>query len=84
MMDITLIGIEDVDSIVFNLEYCTKLFKKETMEQFIDSFIKIVEIVSKDEDIKIEDIQILDKDKRYEIVTAIQDIQDSIIIDVDF
>jgi tyrocidine synthetase-3 len=84
MMDITLIGIEDMDSIIFNLEYCTKLFKKETMEQFIDSFIKIVDIVSKNEDIKIEDIQILDKDKKYEIVTAIQDLQDSIIIDVDF
>ena len=45
------------DKLGFNVNYRTALFKKETIEMYINYFKEIAAIVMADMDIKIEDIR---------------------------
>jgi amino acid adenylation domain-containing protein len=56
--DITLYGIEIGGRLFFAFEYCTKLFKKETIQRFIDYFKDIAAAVMENKDIKLKDIPI--------------------------
>jgi tyrocidine synthetase-3 len=63
--DLTLIAVEKGDNLHFNLNYCTKLFKKETIRQLIAYFNKILSTLQNNFEIKIADIVILpEKEKR--------------------
>ncbi|UCH95418.1 MAG: SDR family NAD(P)-dependent oxidoreductase [Candidatus Aminicenantes bacterium] len=57
-LDITLEASARDDFILFSLEYCTKLFKKETMETFAASFKEIISTVTENKKIKLKDIKI--------------------------
>lgn len=66
--DITM-DAEEVDSkLVFRLEYCTKLYKQETMEHFIEHFKNIIKEVVKNPDKKIGDINILSEEEKNQIL----------------
>jgi hypothetical protein len=80
----TLYSIQAEDRFTFKLEYCTRLFKKETITEFSNTFIKIAQAVSKNSNIKIKDIVILDENKQKEVASAIKNIKETISIDVDF
>jgi amino acid adenylation domain-containing protein len=56
--DITLVGVEIGVKLYFILEYCSKLFKKETIERMIKGYLRIVDIVADNSDIKIKDIEL--------------------------
>jgi acyl transferase domain-containing protein/acyl carrier protein len=56
--DITLYGIEIGGRLFFAFEYCTKLFKKETIRRFIDYFKDIAAAVIENKDIKLKDISV--------------------------
>jgi len=58
MVDISLEVTELEESVSFNLMYCTGLFKRETMERFIDCFEKILVAVTENKDILLGDITI--------------------------
>ena len=45
-------------SLIFRAEYCIELFKKETINRFINYFKEIVSTVIKNIDIKLEDIKL--------------------------
>lgn len=51
-----------------NLEYCTKLFKPETIEGFASRFINIIGQVIDNSDLKIKDIDILTKEEKNKIL----------------
>jgi acyl carrier protein len=57
-MDLTLTGVEMQDGLSFRIEYSTQLFKKETIERFIDYFKDIVQQVCADINIRLGDIHI--------------------------
>jgi amino acid adenylation domain-containing protein/FkbM family methyltransferase len=57
-VDLTLVAVEEEEGINFSLEYCTKLFKKNSMEWFILSFRRLVETVVENKTIKLKDIKI--------------------------
>lgn len=57
--DITLFAFEHDDKIMLKVEYATSLFKKETIERFIGSFIKIAETIAAGQDIILSDIEIV-------------------------
>ena len=82
--DITLTAVEMDNVINMNLEYCTKLFKDDTMKSFINNFIKVTEMVVKDENIKIGDIQLVSEYEGEAIISQIKNLQEEIIIDIDF
>jgi non-ribosomal peptide synthetase component F len=54
--DITLNAVEAAERLLFTLEYRTKLFKKETIEMFIDYFKEIVSAVINEKEIQLKDI----------------------------
>jgi non-ribosomal peptide synthetase component F len=55
---LTFIGNERDDQLHFKIEYSTSLFKPSTIEEISDRFVEIVKQVTKNEDIKLEDITI--------------------------
>jgi hypothetical protein len=56
--DLTLTGVEKEGCMMFGLEYCTKLFKKETIERYIGYFKNIISVVIENREIPLEDIKI--------------------------
>jgi amino acid adenylation domain-containing protein len=58
------------------LDYSTKLFKPETMETFIENFIKVIDKVVQDPTVKISDIQLMSEVEKKEIIEDFtQDLQ---------
>jgi non-ribosomal peptide synthetase component F/acyl carrier protein len=56
--DFYLMGVEAEDRLLFTFQYCTKLFKQETVERYVKYFKEIICIVARDRDILLEDILI--------------------------
>jgi amino acid adenylation domain-containing protein/non-ribosomal peptide synthase protein (TIGR01720 family) len=66
--DLTLQAMETEDNLLFSLEYCTKLFKQETIERFITYFKKIVLLIAVESDVKISEIEIISEKEKNKIV----------------
>jgi len=66
--DLTLIAMERNQGLFLIFQYCTKLFKKETIERFIIYFKKIVSVVVKEPDIRINDIEIVSEAEKERIL----------------
>jgi YesN/AraC family two-component response regulator len=56
--DMTLAGREVGEKLHFSFEYCTKLFKEETIKQFSHYFREILSTAAKNIDIKLQDIKL--------------------------
>jgi non-ribosomal peptide synthetase component F len=61
--DLTLEAIENDEGIRFNLEYCTALFKRETIERMASHFINIIKSVTKNPEIQISQINMLTEEE---------------------
>ena len=57
-VDLTLEVYEKIAGLLFNLEYCTKLFNRETMESVVNSFKEITSAVLENPKIKLRDIRL--------------------------
>jgi len=57
--DLTLTGLERGDGLYFSIQYCRRLFKKETVERFVEYFRKIVSMILSDVEIRISEIEII-------------------------
>jgi acyl-CoA synthetase (AMP-forming)/AMP-acid ligase II/NAD(P)-dependent dehydrogenase (short-subunit alcohol dehydrogenase family)/acyl carrier protein len=57
--DLALQVAESNNKIVFMMEYCTRLFYKETINQLLEDYVRIIENIVEDSSIKIEDIKLL-------------------------
>ncbi|MCK4258972.1 MAG: amino acid adenylation domain-containing protein, partial [Halanaerobiales bacterium] len=66
--DITLTASELIDGIKFSFEYRTRLFKRETIERFSQHFINILQQIVDNPVIKLEDIEMISEDERYQLV----------------
>ncbi|GFZ30329.1 hypothetical protein CSC2_08550 [Clostridium zeae] len=62
--DLTLFVQQIEDEIEFSVEYSTCLFKKETMERFLEHYVNILMNITDDIDIKLKDINLISNDKR--------------------
>lgn len=56
--DMYLNGVEISKGLIFFLEYSTTLFKEKTIKRFIDYFKEVIDHVTNNQDIRLEDIQI--------------------------
>jgi amino acid adenylation domain-containing protein len=56
--DLTLAGIEAGEKLHFSFEYCTKLFKEDTIKQFSHYFREILSTAAKNINIKLQDIKL--------------------------
>ncbi len=66
--DMTLSVIEMEKEIVFDLQYSTQLFNRETMERLGTHFIKIVEEVAENQHIKLADIDMLTVKEKQQVL----------------
>ncbi|MGD2090549.1 MAG: amino acid adenylation domain-containing protein [Candidatus Aminicenantes bacterium] len=62
--DMTLLAMEAGENLLFAFEYCTKLFKKETIEKFISFFKKLVSSILEDAEKKISEIEIISEEEK--------------------
>ncbi|MCK4259133.1 MAG: amino acid adenylation domain-containing protein, partial [Halanaerobiales bacterium] len=66
--DITLEGQEKKNKFSFNLQYATRLFKKETMEKFAEHFCNIIQEVVASPEMKIEEIEVISKEEKQQLL----------------
>jgi len=66
--DITLSAIERGRSLFLSFQYCTKLFKKETIERFITYFKKIVSVIVNEPGIMLSEIEIITEKEKSRIL----------------
>ncbi|MCX6582230.1 MAG: amino acid adenylation domain-containing protein [Candidatus Aminicenantes bacterium] len=66
--DLTLIGIEQEEALHFYFEYCTRLFKKETILRFSSFFRAIISFVMENPAARIGDIEIISPGEKKEIL----------------
>ncbi|NOQ28036.1 MAG: amino acid adenylation domain-containing protein, partial [Bacteroidales bacterium] len=66
--DLTLIAVDYGEQLMFSFEYCTKLFKAETIDRFIAYFKQIVSQLARKPEIKISAIDILSKEEKHQLL----------------
>ncbi|MCK4258361.1 MAG: amino acid adenylation domain-containing protein [Halanaerobiales bacterium] len=66
--DLSLLGVEIGDRLNFTMEYCTKLFNQERIEQFINYFKRIVVAILQNPQVKISDIEIISEAEKQQIL----------------
>jgi len=71
--DFTLIAIEINNHLEFTFEYCTVLFKEETIRRFIGYFTKTISTVIDNHDIRISGIEIIDREEKKRILYDFND-----------
>jgi len=75
---------EVAECIHFSLEYCTDLYKRETVDKFIKHYIKIVDTICNDLEVKIKDIDLLDEQENKAINNEIQSLRTDATIAFEF
>jgi hypothetical protein len=78
-VDISMDAVEKDQQVLLRVEYCTKLYKKESIEAFMDSFQKVAETVVNNKTIMLKDIKI-----SHHLETAAASIYENPGQDVDF
>ncbi|EPC8410314.1 amino acid adenylation domain-containing protein [Bacillus thuringiensis] len=66
--DLTLYVAEENDSLTCSIEYCTKLFKKETIESLCNYYIQVLKCIVKNEEIKIGEIEVITVEEKKQIL----------------
>jgi len=66
--DLTLTAVEIEDCLAFTFEYCTKLFKQETIHRFIGYFRKTISTVLGNHDIRILGLEIIGTEEKKRIL----------------
>ncbi|HLP60743.1 MAG TPA: amino acid adenylation domain-containing protein, partial [Candidatus Deferrimicrobium sp.] len=66
--DMTLFAVETKDGVAFTLEYCTRLFKEETIERFIGYFKNIITGIIKNPSQQIADIEMLAEAEKQQLL----------------
>ncbi|MGB7604589.1 MAG: amino acid adenylation domain-containing protein, partial [Lutisporaceae bacterium] len=71
--DIALSAEEKGEEIELNLRYCTKLFKRDTIERAIKHFINILKEITENPEIKLCEIDMLSEEEKKKILIAFND-----------
>ena len=69
--DLILLATESGDELHFDVEYSAALFKKETIERFIEYFRNIVNAITLDVDKKIADIEVIGEQERTDLLKVL-------------
>jgi len=71
--DMTLYAREEGSKIKLQLEYATKLLKRETIERFVNHFLRVVEQVSNKKNIKLSEIEIITEEEKKKMLYEFND-----------
>jgi len=74
-VDFTIEAVENeaAGDIRFTLEYCTRLFRRETMERFARHFIHIIHEVVAEPGIRLADIEVIDETEKRQLLETFND-----------
>jgi non-ribosomal peptide synthetase component F len=71
--DLTLQAIEEKNRIYFALEYCTKLFKPETVQRMAKHIIHFIEAVVSHPTVKLSEIELISEEEKQQILYEFND-----------
>jgi tyrocidine synthetase-3 len=71
--DLTLRAIESEDRLAFTFQYCTSLFKEETIRRLIGFFKKTISTAAENNGIRISGIEIITKKEKYRLLNDFND-----------
>ena len=71
--DIAIFSEQFAEGIGFRLEYCTKLFKKETIERFATHFLNILEDITINSEKRLFEIELLSEEEKKRILIEFND-----------
>ncbi|RNB58979.1 amino acid adenylation domain-containing protein [Brevibacillus gelatini] len=71
--DLSLEAYEENGQIVFTLDYCTKLFARETIEQLATHFIQVLREVATNPHMKLSEINMLSAEEKQRLLVAFND-----------
>lgn len=74
--DISIEGFEKDDAVVFYLEYCTRLFKRETIEKMTVHFRNILKIVAENPYTRLSEIEMATEEEREQILVQFSTVTD--------
>ncbi|MCP5052514.1 MAG: amino acid adenylation domain-containing protein, partial [bacterium] len=66
--DLTIVAVETGEELPIVFDYCTRLFKKETVQRFMGYFKRIGSSIAKTPDIKLADIEIISPGEKEQIL----------------
>jgi amino acid adenylation domain-containing protein len=66
--DLTIMCIDNGDELIFNFEYCTALFMQETIERLFGQYARILETVSAEKEILLQDISPVSEEERQQLL----------------
>jgi tyrocidine synthetase-3 len=66
--DLSLHGLESKEKLILSIEYCTKLFKEETVKRFTNYFKTIVSFVTSNPERKIREIEIISEEEKKQVL----------------
>jgi acyl transferase domain-containing protein len=67
-VDIFLEAMDTSDGLHLSFEYCTKLFKKNTIERFTGHFVNVLEEVVNNPETRLADIDIMDREEKRQLL----------------
>lgn len=82
-IDLNMMGFEDNDRLEFSFEFCTRLFKKETIQRFTSYFKTIASQIIQNPGKKLKDIEILSEAEKNQFRSEIQEDREAVQIDFD-
>jgi amino acid adenylation domain-containing protein len=71
--DLSIVALERDRGLFLSFQYCTKLFRKETIERFTIYYKKIAAMIVKEPDIRISDIEIVSEEERNRLLYEFND-----------
>lgn len=71
--DLTLETVENGGNLTFNFEYCTRLFKKETVERLAGHYVNILAQIIGDPKIRLSDIDLLSPEEKHLLLAEFND-----------
>ncbi|MCP5107505.1 MAG: AMP-binding protein, partial [bacterium] len=66
--DLTLTVVESVDSLFFSMEYCTKLFRAETVQRYVNYFKRTVSFLAANPDAALRKLEILSEEEKEQLL----------------
>ncbi|MCK4257387.1 MAG: amino acid adenylation domain-containing protein [Halanaerobiales bacterium] len=71
--DLSLNAVEVEDDILFDFEFCTKLFKRETIERLANYYKNIWDVVLENPEVKISEIEMISENEKYKLLYQFND-----------
>ncbi|HAY3898245.1 TPA: amino acid adenylation domain-containing protein, partial [Escherichia coli] len=71
--DLTLNALESDEKLNFIIDYCPKLFKKETIERLSSHYVRILESIVNNKEIKLSEVDLLSEEERNQILYEFND-----------